>query len=94
MDKLQTYLKKNKEVLDLYSHAITKAHGDNHPEVFEVRAIYLKIQEKAGEENLDSEFKHLREITDDYKIPNDVCQTFEKTYCLLEEADTIYKVEK
>ena len=38
--------KKELETLDLYSGAITKVHGASHPEAFEVREQFEKIQEK------------------------------------------------
>ncbi|OCA89333.1 hypothetical protein A8F94_23555 [Bacillus sp. FJAT-27225] len=60
--------------MDLYTIAITRAHGKNHPEVFEVRALFEGINEKvkeAGASNpsLDAEFTQLRKITDNYMIP-------------------------
>ncbi len=40
-----TFYNTHNDILDLYTKAITKAHGKNHPEVFQVRAIYEKIQD-------------------------------------------------
>ena len=42
---IKEFFEKNDETLDLYTKAITRAHGKNHPEVFEVRNLYQKIQE-------------------------------------------------
>ena len=86
--------KKELETLDLYSNAITKVHGDSHPEAFEVREQFEKIQEKikADKDNLklDEEFEALRKITSNYEVPNDVCETYEATYRMLEQADKEY----
>lgn len=86
--------KKELETLDLYSNAITKVHGASHPEAFEVREQFEKIQEKikADKDNLklDEEFEALRKITSNYEIPNDVCETYEATYRMLEQADKEY----
>ena len=67
--------------LDLYTSAITRAHGKNHPEVFEVRKLFEEMNTKVKEAgttkpNLDAEFTQLRKISDNYTIPGDVCRTF------------------
>ena len=43
---LKQFFEANDEMLDLYTNAITKAHGKNHPEVFDVRKVYETIQHK------------------------------------------------
>ncbi|NCU17500.1 iron-sulfur cluster repair di-iron protein, ric [Pallidibacillus pasinlerensis] len=84
------------EKLDLYTNAITKAHGQHHPETFEVKELYEMIREKvknAGENkpNLDSEFARLRKVTGNYTIPQDVCETYVATYKMLSEVDEAYQ---
>lgn len=81
--------------LDLYTTAITRAHGKSHPEAFEVRELYEGIQEKVTETdtdkpNLDEEFTQLRNITDNYTIPGDVCETYAAVYNMLAELDEAY----
>ncbi len=83
------------EKLDMFSMAITRAHGKSHPETFEVRELYEKITKKIEQNsndslNLDEEFKQLRKITDNYTIPDDVCETYEATYNMLLEIDEAY----
>ncbi len=85
----------NFSTLDLYTTAITRAHGKNHPEAFEVRELFEVMNEKvkeAGTEkpNLDEEFTKLRNITDNYTIPGDVCETYAGVYNMLSEADKSY----
>ncbi|MEE8806947.1 MAG: iron-sulfur cluster repair di-iron protein, ric [Lactimicrobium sp.] len=77
--------------MDLYTNAITKAHGAHHPEVFEVRKIYQQMAEKlkAGNADLSEEFRRLREITDNYSIPSDACGTLAATYEMLKEMDSL-----
>lgn len=41
--------------------------------------------------NLDNEFKQLREITDNYTVPGDVCESYEAVYNMLSELDDAYK---
>ena len=58
---LKQFFEANDEMLDLYTNAITKAHGKNHPEVFDVRKVYETIQHKIRDNNLDlsNEFSEL-----------------------------------
>lgn len=88
---VRKFFEENDEALDLYTKAITKAHGRNHPEVFEVRDIYQRIQGKVrgGDLDLADEFSRLRKVTHDYAIPGDVCGTFRATYGLLGEFDRL-----
>lgn len=84
------------EKLELYTKAITRAHGKNHPEAFEVREIYEVISKKVKEAgkskpDLDTEFAQLRKITDNYTIPGDVCGTYAGTYNMLSEVDEAYQ---
>ena len=41
--------------------------------------------------NLDNEFKQLREITDNYTVPDDVCESYEAVYNMLAEIDEAYQ---
>jgi hypothetical protein len=91
MSQIKDYLSANKEQLDLYTEAITRAHGRNHPEVFEVRDIYVDIDQKVanGDENLTADFAKLTKITNNYAIPSDVCPVFKATYHSLEEMNQL-----
>lgn len=91
MTTLKSYMNDNSERLDLYTTAISKVHSDNHPEVHEVKALYEHLRDKVLQDaNVDNEFEQLRKITGDYDVPGDVCETYEATYQMLEEADKIY----
>lgn len=88
-------VEKNFSTLDLYTTAITRAHGENHPEAFEVRELFEVMNEKvkqAGTDkpNLDEEFTKLRSVTDNYTIPEDVCETYAGVYNMLAETDKAY----
>ncbi|KYP18541.1 hypothetical protein [Streptococcus parauberis] len=88
---LKQFFEANDEMLDLYTNAITKAHGKKHPEVFDVRKVYETIQHKIRDNILDlsNEFSELRALTKDYTIPDDACETFTKTYQLLKQFDEL-----
>lgn len=88
MTTVKTYLATHHDKLDFYTHAITNAHGQNHPEVFSVRGQYLQLRADASaDRSLDQNFAHLRQTTHDYTIPDDICPVFESTYHMLAQAD-------
>ncbi|MDX8417116.1 iron-sulfur cluster repair di-iron protein, ric [Absicoccus intestinalis] len=88
---IKEFYEENNAILDVYTKAIAKVHGQHHPEVFQVRQVYEQIQKKIREGNLDvkDEFKKLRDLTGNYAIPNDVCDAFRATYTLLATFDKI-----
>ncbi|WP_334330462.1 iron-sulfur cluster repair di-iron protein, ric [Companilactobacillus sp. HBUAS59699] len=90
MNDVKNYLDERHDKLDFYTKAITNAHGQNHPEVFDVRQQYVKLclDARSGN-NLDKNFEELRKTTNNYAIPNDVCPVFEATYHMLESADAL-----
>jgi regulator of cell morphogenesis and NO signaling len=86
---------KNFEQLNQFTPIVDRVHGENHPEFHEVKDLWESIYEKteaAGGETpeLDKEFKELREVTSDYKVPGDVCESYEAVYNMLEEVDAAY----
>ena len=88
---------RNLAKLGQFVPVVDRVHGDSHPEFHDVKRVFdeidLKIK-KAGVEipELDSEFKELREITDNYSVPGDVCESYEAVYNMLEELDKAYTV--
>lgn len=88
--------KSNIERLDLYVPVVARVHGGSHPEFHDVKRLYDEINAKikeAGSDkpNLDNEFKQLREITDNYTVPGDVCESYEAVYNMLDEMDKAYE---
>lgn len=95
MEPFNKIVEESFETLDLYTTAITRAHGKSHPEAFEVRELFEVMNEKVKEAgtnkpNLDAEFTRLRTITDNFTIPGDVCETYAGVYNMLSEADKAY----
>src|SRR5699024_2935841 len=87
---------KNYERLEQFTPIVDRDHGENHPEFHKVKELWEQIQEKtnaAGSDQpeLDKEFTQLREITNNYTVPDDVCESYEADYTMLEEVDTAYK---
>jgi len=92
-DLIKTHIK----TLDKYVPVVDRVHGDKHPEFHDVRKIYETISEKTKEAkklkttpNLHEEFIRLRKVTNNYTVPDGVCETFEAVYKMLCELDSSY----
>ncbi|MFY9612278.1 MAG: iron-sulfur cluster repair di-iron protein, ric [Tissierellaceae bacterium] len=84
---------KNFERLEQFVPIVARVHGGSHPEFHEVKRIFEAILAKtkeADKPNLEGEFKELREVTDNYTVPGDVCESYEAVYKMLEEVDKAY----
>lgn len=100
MSKQLTFnqIKENRfKTLEQYVPIVARVHGGNHPEFHEVHNVFDTIitkTKKAGAEKpeLNKEFSKLREITDNYKVPGDVCESYETVYNMLAELDKAYRV--
>lgn len=87
--------KKHLKKLKQYVPIVERVHGGNHPEFHKVRAVFDAIMEKTKDAgsikpDLNEEFAKLREITDHYAVPGDVCESYEAVYNMLEELDRAY----
>lgn len=87
------------KTLAQYVPVVARVHGGNHPEFHQVREVYDKLARKmkdtgAGKPDLVEEFVKLREITDNYKIPDGVCESYEAVYNMLAELDKAYESQK
>ena len=87
----KTYFQRLKQ----YVPIVAKVHGGNHPEFHEVRNLFETIIEKTKEAGskkpeINEEFTKLREITDNYTVPGDVCESYEAVYNMLAEIDKAY----
>ena len=82
--------------LERFVPVVARVHGEHHPEFHEVRKLFDSINRKikeAGSEKpeLNDEFIKLREITNNYEVPGDVCESYEAVYNMLAEVDEAYK---
>ena len=95
---LQKVIKKHLRTLEQYVPVVDRVHGAHHPEFHDVRALFDEITIKirsAGDDqlDLDREFAGLRAITGNYKVPDDVCESYEAVYSMLAEMDEAYLAE-
>lgn len=82
--------------LVLYVPVVARVHGAQHPEFHEVHAVFETIHGKIREGAsraplLDGAFERLRSITENYKLPEDVCESYEAVYRMLEMLDEAYQ---
>ncbi len=89
-------VKQNLGKLEQYVPVVARVHGGNHPEFHDVKKVFDKISVKikntgTDKPDLDNEFKELRQITDNYTVPGDVCESYEAVYNMLEEVDKAYQ---
>ncbi len=89
---LRTLLAEHMEKLTFYVPIVKRVHGPTHPEFNDVAAEFKNIQAKITKETYDlkSEFTRLRLITNNYKIPHDVCETYAAVYEMLAQLDEAY----
>jgi len=83
------------KTLKQYVPVVARVHGKNHPEFYEVKELFDVLEEKTREAGskvpeLQEEFAKLREITSNYTVPGDVCESFEAVYTMLAELDRAY----
>ncbi|MGI6413210.1 MAG: iron-sulfur cluster repair di-iron protein, ric [Syntrophomonadaceae bacterium] len=83
------------KTLKQYVPIVERVHGGSHQEFHEVRKLFDTIVEKTKEAGskkpeLNQEFARVREITNNYTVPVDVCESYEAVYKMLSEIDKAY----
>lgn len=96
MLKFDEVIKRNFEKLQLFVPIVARVHGENHPEFHDVHRLFDEISAKIknaapGKPDLDSELKQLREITNNFTVPDGVCESCEAVYNMLAEIDKAYQ---
>jgi regulator of cell morphogenesis and NO signaling len=84
--------------LTLFVPVVERVHGGNHPKFHDVRKLFDEINakvKKSGSEKPDlyDELRQLREITNNYAVPGDVCESYEAVYNMLSEIDKAYQAQ-
>lgn len=95
MKKFQEVREKNIKTLEQYVPVVERVHGKTHPEFYDVKRIFDKMNEKMKASDVESvelkdEFKELRKVTNDYTVPSDTCESYEAVYNMLSELDKAY----
>ncbi|MBS3986560.1 MAG: iron-sulfur cluster repair di-iron protein, ric [Erysipelothrix sp.] len=69
---------------------VDRVHGDHHPEFHDVKALFNQLDHHVIENegtSLNEVFHALQEVSDHYRVPDDVCETYEAVYVMLKELD-------
>ena len=87
---------KNIPILSQYVPIVARVHGGSHPEFHDVHKLFDTMSKKIeGTDSqlpeLKEEFEKLREITNNYTVPTDVCESYEAVYNMLAELDKAYQ---
>lgn len=80
------------KLLKLYTPILARVHGPNHPELAEVNELVKSLTDKIEKKDaeLTEEFGKLREVSGNYEVPSDGCETYEAVYTMLSELDEAY----
>ena len=83
---------KHLETLKTYVPIVARVHCPTHPGFYKVRDIYdqMVLKISAEQSDLTSDFASLREITSNYTIPGDVCESYAAVYNMLADLDKAY----
>lgn len=80
-----------RKTLDQFVPIVARVHGPTHAEFYEVEKLYQALITKQAENTeLQTEFTMLREVTSDYQVPTDVCESYATVYHLLADLDQAY----
>lgn len=85
-------------LLEQYVPVVARVHGGSHPEFHDVHKAYDSLVEKVNQAGsakpaADEDFSQLREITSNYTVPSDVCETYEAVYNMLSDLDKAYSAD-
>lgn len=86
---------KHIKMLEQYVPVVARVHGGSHPEFYEVQKAFDSMDAKiieagSSKPELNEEFTKLREVTSNYSLPEDICESYEAVYNMLAELDKAY----
>lgn len=94
MERFAELKKRHLEKLELYVPVVARVHGDSHPEFKDLAEVFKNMLPKLGsaasKAELAADFLKLRQISSDYTVPADVCESYEAVYTMLAELDAAY----
>lgn len=85
---------KHFSTLEQFVPIVDRVHGEHHPEFHEVHEVFKSISAKLKDSDkpeLKEEFAKLRQVTNNYTVPADVCESYEAVYKMLSELDQAYE---
>lgn len=96
MKRFSEAKERNLKRLEQFIPIVERVHGESHPEFYDVRKLFdqinIKIKESGLEKpEIDNELKQLREVTNNYTVPSNVCESYESVYNMLADVDKAYQ---
>ncbi len=90
--KFDEVKKEHMKTLEMYVPIVARVHGEHHPEFHEVKKVFDEMKGKFDKVDADlrDDFARLRKITGNYSVPEDVCESYEAVYKMLEELDNAF----
>lgn len=91
----QAFIEAEFPKLNFFTRQIVKVHGANHPELAEVRELFVAMVQKLQADlqaDLTPEFQQLRRVTQNYRVPEDACGAYQATYELLEQFQEVERI--
>ncbi|MBS3972153.1 MAG: iron-sulfur cluster repair di-iron protein, ric [Erysipelotrichia bacterium] len=81
--------------LRLIVPVVTRVHGEHHPELHEIKSLFLELDETTikslpNELELFHLFSQLRDVSHHYLVPDDACETYEEMLVMLKKLDLAY----
>lgn len=80
------------ERLEQFLPIVERVHGEHHEEIYKVGNYFNAITDKlkSGKtNNLNKDFEMIRKLTNNYEVPDDVCESYESIYEMIEELEKI-----
>ena len=94
MARFEEVKERNLKLLETYVPVVDRVHGNTIPSSTKCRLfeeIGAKLSQTDTEKpDLAGEFARLRDITDGYSVPDDVCESYAAVYHMLAELDEAY----
>ena len=59
---------------------VVRVHGEHHPELREVGMLYEQLKAEPSIQLVEK----IRQVTNNFEVPQDACPTYEKAYHYLE----------
>ncbi|KAF1301844.1 hypothetical protein [Enterococcus sp. JM9B] len=83
----QEFIEEEFPKLAFFTDRILKVHGGHHPELAEVRELFVAMKDKTRlnpEADVTNELTRLAQVTNNYEVPEDACEGYRTTYQLLQ----------
>ncbi len=76
------------ETLELYIPVVVRVHGQENPEIKEVRMLFEQLKEQISQEaEVSQTFEQIRKVTNNYTVPGGVCESYTAVYHMLAEEE-------